>query len=208
MTILTGRTRTAWTDDELARLRLRFKEATWSELLAEFAPHTRKSIIAKGLEFGIKRYKPGRTPEQYLQAKREFMRRYRATADGLAAQRRAYRKHYYEGGGKEQQRLRISRLRKRHFFEYRALILVGKDATITPIGLLQLWRAQCGRCALTGMKLGRNAHLDHKLPRKRGGATTLANLQWVTPQANHAKRNYTVEEFVAICRQVVAFLGK
>jgi len=136
------------------------------------------------------------------------MRRYRATPAGLAAQRAAYRKHYWVAGGKERQRQDRIRRRERHFFEHRWLILHAKDESVTPMALLHLWWAQRGRCALTGVRLDRTAHLDHSVPLARGGPTSIENLQWVTPQANYAKRNYTSAEFFAICRQVVAFIGR
>lgn len=71
--------------------------------------------------------------------------------------------------------------------------------------LRAIWSAQNGRCALTGaaIRLGR-ASLDHITPICRGGTSERSNLQWVTLQANHAKRNLTNEEFVALCRSVVA----
>jgi 5-methylcytosine-specific restriction endonuclease McrA len=75
--------------------------------------------------------------------------------------------------------------------------------------LVALWTAQAGRCALTGASLtpGGMASVDHKVPRSRGGAQSIENVQWVLTVANLAKHTMTPEEFVALCRQVVAFCG-
>lgn len=70
--------------------------------------------------------------------------------------------------------------------------------------LLQIFEKQEGCCAYTGelLILGDNASLDHKIPRSRGGADEVDNLQWVTWTINDCKRNLTHDEFVALCRRV------
>lgn len=74
--------------------------------------------------------------------------------------------------------------------------------------LRALWRAQDGRCALTGESLvpGTNASIDHIVPRSRGGRNEPSNLRWVALNANFAKRAMLDVEFVAMCRRVVATL--
>lgn len=69
-----------------------------------------------------------------------------------------------------------------------------------------LWEEQGGRCALTGLPLthGSAATLDHKIPKSRGGSSGLENLQWTAWEANRIKGAFTPEEFVALCRMVVA----
>jgi len=62
--------------------------------------------------------------------------------------------------------------------------------------LVALWYAQGARCALTNVRLEPDhAHLDHKIPRSKGGVHTIDNLQWVHPAANLAKGAGTDEEF-------------
>lgn len=70
--------------------------------------------------------------------------------------------------------------------------------------LRALWDAQGGRCAYTGDELapGVNASLDHRVPRSRGGADTLENLQWVTLDVNRAKNALPEETFIAMCQRV------
>jgi 5-methylcytosine-specific restriction endonuclease McrA len=91
---------------------------------------------------------------------------------------------------------------RRRFFWYRAVRLHGPDRP-TPQELAALWKLQRGRCALTGCRLDRSAHLDHKLPRTRGGRDNIENLQWAAPLPNLAKRALTDPEFIALCREVV-----
>jgi hypothetical protein len=69
-----------------------------------------------------------------------------------------------------------------------------------------LWEAQGGRCALTGFPLTPSAAatLDHKIPKSRGGSRGLENIQWTAWEANRIKGAFTPEEFVALCRMVVA----
>ncbi len=80
----------------------------------------------------------------------------------------------------------------------------GKGAVVEAV--LALLVAQDYRCALTGVPLvpGRNASLDHIVPKASGGSHEVANLQWVTTPVNWAKGVLSVGEFVALCRAVVA----
>jgi 5-methylcytosine-specific restriction endonuclease McrA len=79
---------------------------------------------------------------------------------------------------------------------------------ITAKMLASLWGQQRGLCALSGQKLGRDAEIDHKLPRARGGADHIGNLQWVTPLANRAKRDLTDAEFLALCQACARWIGE
>ena len=71
-----------------------------------------------------------------------------------------------------------------------------------------LWRQQRGLCALTGRRMGRDAQIDHIIPRARGGTDELSNLQWLCAEANLAKRNLTDAEFHTLCTDVVRWLGE
>jgi 5-methylcytosine-specific restriction endonuclease McrA len=60
----------------------------------------------------------------------------------------------------------------------------------------ELWLKQGGRCALTGVPLeGVVPHLDHIVPRAKGGSNAPDNQQWTHPAANRAKGEMTDEEF-------------
>jgi hypothetical protein len=67
--------------------------------------------------------------------------------------------------------------------------------------LKEIFEEQGRRCAYTGVPLipGRNASVDHKTPKGRGGTDNRENLQWVCSLVNAVKRNLTHEEFVALC---------
>ena len=72
--------------------------------------------------------------------------------------------------------------------------------------ILQLFYDQNQRCAMSGRKLilGKNAQLDHILPRSRFPELKhdLENLQWLHEDVNLAKRNMTPDEFVNLCEEV------
>ena len=71
--------------------------------------------------------------------------------------------------------------------------------------LAKLWHKQRGCCALTGIRLNReNAHLDHILPKARGGTNDISNLRWTCNTVNRAKHDLTDEEFFRICELVLS----
>lgn len=65
--------------------------------------------------------------------------------------------------------------------------------------LAALWERQGGRCGLTGARIpeGLRPHVDHIVPVSVGGASTIDNLHFTHPMANHAKNGSSVEEFRA-----------
>lgn len=67
--------------------------------------------------------------------------------------------------------------------------------------LRQLLIEQNFRCAYTNepLILGRDATIDHKMPRTRGGSNAIENLHWVTQRVNAMKSNYSHDEFLKIC---------
>lgn len=86
---------------------------------------------------------------------------------------------------------------------------VGKHNCASAREMHEILKMQDFCCALTGEPLlyddyTDNARCDHKTPVSRGGASTGDNLQWVTAAVNAAKGKMTNEEFVEMCRKVVA----
>jgi hypothetical protein len=86
---------------------------------------------------------------------------------------------------------------------------LGKHNCASARDLERLFNEQGGRCALTGDALSLeeytdNARCDHKVPVCRGGKSMKDDLQWVTATVNAAKGQMTNEEFVKMCRKVVA----
>lgn len=62
-------------------------------------------------------------------------------------------------------------------------------------------------CYLTGRDInlneGRSYHLDHILPKSKGGDNSLENCGLACRSANQAKTDMTLEEFVQLCQEVV-----
>lgn len=85
--------------------------------------------------------------------------------------------------------------------------LRGEDRA-TPNELSRLWKWQRGRCALTGRRLDRSAQLDHILPKARGGDDSAGNLRWTCEAVNIAKRHMTDDEFLTLCGEVMAWIGR
>ena len=86
---------------------------------------------------------------------------------------------------------------------------LGKYDCASARELERLFHEQGGLCALTGDPLSYeeytdNARCDHKVPVSRGGKSMKDDLQWVTANVNAAKGQMTNEEFVKMCRKVVA----
>lgn len=66
-------------------------------------------------------------------------------------------------------------------------------------------------CYLTGRVLNlrqpRTYHFDHKVPYSKGGSSNIDNLGITCREANLAKSNLTIEEFLQICKEVLEFNG-
>ncbi|NDD54535.1 hypothetical protein EBZ39_11785 [bacterium] len=62
-------------------------------------------------------------------------------------------------------------------------------------------------CYLTGIPINlnkpRSYHLDHIVPRSRGGDDSLNNCQIACREANQAKGDLLVEEFFELCKKVI-----
>lgn len=63
------------------------------------------------------------------------------------------------------------------------------------------------KCYLTGRKINLNEsssyHLDHIIPKSKGGTNNLDNCQIACKQANQAKSDLTLEEFYKLCEEVL-----
>ena len=81
-----------------------------------------------------------------------------------------------------------------------------RSETVSPEEVRQLLQRQNYRCALTGRHLTPDcASLDHVVPISRGGEHRIENAQVLHRDVNRAKGTLTNEEFLAICREVVAW---
>lgn len=81
------------------------------------------------------------------------------------------------------------------------------DARLRKADVLAVLKRQLYRCALTGRTLQPEvANIDHIVPLAKGGQHVPANIQILHEQVNQAKNSMTQAEFIALCREVVAFI--
>ena len=74
--------------------------------------------------------------------------------------------------------------------------------------VMQLLECQDYRCALTGRRLTpEEASLDHIIPVRDGGPHLIENTQVLHRDVNRAKSILSNEDFIAMCREVVAHTG-
>ncbi len=144
-----------------------------------------------------------RTREETLLAKREGMARLRARNPEAARAKR----NAFHAKNRETQKEKMRRYYARRFFWGRAMKLRGSDRA-TFQELAATWRAQRGRCALTGRQLDRLAELDHIQPKSRGGSDAKENLRWVCHEVNFSKRDLTDDEFYKLCASVMRWIGE
>jgi len=146
---------------------------------------------------------PYKTPEREREVKRDYMRRQRASNPSKIAHWNSLRREAWSEHWKPRMQSYLANLREQHFFKWRARLASRDGLSVTAIQLASLWRRQRGRCAMSGRKLDRDAQLDHIDAVARGGAHELVNLQWLAKEVNLAKRELSVAEFIALCRDVV-----
>jgi hypothetical protein len=83
------------------------------------------------------------------------------------------------------------------------------EAKPTWRALEKILQQQQYRCALTGRELTpNNVALDHKISAKAGGQHVMKNCHFVHEQVNRSKNTLSVDEFVALCREVVAWADR
>lgn len=65
------------------------------------------------------------------------------------------------------------------------------------------------RCQLTGRPIdlsdGPSYHLDHIIPKTKGGDNSLDNCQILCREANQSKAGLTTEEFLSLCAEVLDY---
>ncbi len=145
------------------------------------------------------------TTDEIRQRKRDHMRQVRSVPErreALNASRRGNAKYLAKG------RAYNRNLKKNHFFRWRARLLNRTGKNVTAQQLASLWKDQRGLCALSGRKLSRDAHVDHIMPRAKGGATTISNIRWLDPWVNIALQDLTDDEFRQRCTQVAEWIGR
>lgn len=97
------------------------------------------------------------------------------------------------------------------FFELKAYHVFEKGVKLVDKAkvLWTLWKQQKGKCALTGIRLNRtNSHIDHIVPLSKGGTHNRGNIRWLLKEVNLMKGALTDQEFIVLCRLVVAQADK
>jgi len=92
-------------------------------------------------------------------------------------------------------------------FWSRSMKLKGENRA-TSLDLENIWNLQEGKCALTNKILDKTAHIDHILPKSKGGLDIKENLRWVCKEVNLSKRDLTDEDFLKLCEAVINNLKK
>jgi len=80
----------------------------------------------------------------------------------------------------------------------RRIIKLGNlgNEPVTKEHLKLLFDAQEGCCRYCRMPLGKDKHLDHRIPLARGGAHAPSNVCWSCPKCNRRKHVKTEQEFL------------
>lgn len=141
-------------------------------------------------------------PELIRERKRNHMASVRlddVRREQMNASRRSNPKYAERG------RIYMRQMIEKHFFAWRVR---SHGNGVTAKQLAALWKSQRGICALSGKKLGRDAHLDHIHAVSLGGSHEPSNLRWLDPWVNVARQNLTDEGFKKRCSQVAEWIGR
>ena len=126
------------------------------------------------------------------------------------AKAKIWRRRCWERGGLVKRRARMALLKEIDPFKHKQFVIhTSVRGRLNAEALKEIWDRQQGLCALTGRPMSLDdAHLDHKVPRSRGGSNDMGNLRWTCSKANEAKGSMTDGEFVVLCSQVVEIIGR
>ncbi len=76
---------------------------------------------------------------------------------------------------------------------------------VTVADLIKLYLKQDGKCALCGDDIifdTQKTHIDHIVPRAKGGEDEIDNFEFACSVCNYAKRDMSLKEFVLMCLKV------
>jgi 5-methylcytosine-specific restriction endonuclease McrA len=136
----------------------------------------------------------------------ERMTRYRH--DPIKNERiKATQRKCYQKNGRIRQQKRLAKLKIADPWKWKTTRLHPSiRGKISKDELKALFDKQGGKCALTGRDLDFwTMELDHIIPRSKGGQNALNNVQWTCEEANQAKKNLTDDDFIKLCKDVIAF---
>ena len=145
-----------------------------------------------------------KNPEKYRAKSRKagFAKRHDPeTRDDVLAKQRAY----YHKAAKYRERQYYEEIKANKPWEWRARNLrrnIAKD--ITAKWLKKTFDLQKGLCALSGRPIDVSSfHVDHVVPKSKGGADELSNLRLVCEEANLAKSSLSDSELVQLCKDIL-----
>jgi CRISPR/Cas system Type II protein with McrA/HNH and RuvC-like nuclease domain len=104
----------------------------------------------------------------------------------------------------------IASTKKRHTIQRLSQNYIKRydNAHLTPLYLWGLLKRQKMKCALTGRPLEKGKiHLDHIIPKSRGGTHSLNNLRFVNILPNMFKWNSLDSELVTLCQDILMTIG-
>lgn len=117
-----------------------------------------------------------------------------------------YKEYYKKNSDKVNHRARGYR-KRRKLLNLSWVIWSRFKVKISPIQLWGVLKKQRLRCALSGQKLTiDNISIDHIIPLNDGGSTALANIRFVTKDANKAKGILSDAELLSLCKNIVTTL--
>jgi 5-methylcytosine-specific restriction endonuclease McrA len=78
-----------------------------------------------------------------------------------------------------------------------------KGITASPFDLWKMAKKQKCRCPYSGRKLQTdNIHLDHIIPKSKGGINDISNLQLLPGEVNTMKWNLMPDDFIRLCKEI------
>lgn len=172
----------------------------------EFRQRRGKPIsICKACEREKQREYYWNSPDKHRKRSADNMRKQRSNPK-RGDEIRAKQREYYHSKGKNREKRYISDMRQNEPWRWRARNLKRNASQhITEGWLRRQFDEQEGRCVLSGRELDiQTLHVDHITPKSIGGSDELSNLRLVTPEANLAKSGLTDEQFISLCRDVLA----
>lgn len=91
----------------------------------------------------------------------------------------------------------------RHPFQHLSLRQSKQGIFITPQQLWSMAKKQRCLCPISGRKLKNgDIHVDHIIPKSKGGDNTISNLQLVPSIINMSKNCLYIKDFIALCKDV------
>lgn len=118
-------------------------------------------------------------------------------------------------GQKEKSAKRVKVQRKKLYYKIQKKLLKFLRSKVSDfnrgqenVDLFNFYSKVCDKpvCYLTGRKIDlentSSYHLDHIVPRAKGGINTIENIGLATKEANFAKHDMKLNDFIQLCKEV------